>query len=375
MKILFTGGGSGGHFYPIIAVAEEINRIAKEERLIAPQLFFMSDSPYDSGALIENSVEFVKSGAGKMRKYFSLLNLFDVAKTFIGVISALLKVYRIYPDVVFSKGAYASFPVLVAAKILRIPVIIHESDSAPGRVNKWAGKFAERIAVSYPEAARFFDSKKIAVTGNPIRKEIMKPVTNGAYEFLKLENDLPVILVIGGSLGSQIINDAIVDALPTLVENYQIIHQTGKNNIKEILKMADMVLAGNSKKGGYRPFDYLNNLAMSMSAGIAQLVISRAGSAIFEIAAWGLPSIIIPITNSVSDHQRNNAYGYARSGAAIVIEESNLNAHILVSEINRIMKNKNELERMRRSAKEFAKIDAAGKIAREIIRIALGHER
>lgn len=375
MKILLTGGGSGGHFYPIIAVAEEINRIIKEERLLAAQLFFVSDSPYDSAALIENNITFVKSGAGKMRKYFSILNFFDVIKIFIGIISALSKVYRIYPDVVFSKGAYASFPVLVAAWVLKIPVVIHESDSAPGRVSKWSGKFAKKIALSYPDAGNFFDPKKTALTGNPIRKEILNPITNGAHEFLKLETNLPVILIIGGSLGARLINDVVVNALPALVENYQIIHQTGKNNIKEALQMADIVLAGNPKRNRYKPFDYLNNFAMSMSAGVAELIISRAGSAIFEIAAWGLPSIIIPITNSVSNHQRNNAYSYARSGAAIVIEESNFNSHILVSEINRIIKNKNEMERMRISAKEFSKIDAAEKIAREIIHIALEHER
>lgn len=375
MKILLTGGGSGGHFYPIIAVAEEINRIVKEEKLISPQLFFMSDSPYDRGALIENNVTFLRSNAGKMRKYFSLLNFFDLIKTSIGIVSALIKVYGIYPDVVFSKGAYASFPVLVAARILRIPVIIHESDSAPGRVNKWAGKFAQKIALSYPDAGKFFDPKRTALVGNPIRKEIINPITNGAHEFLKLDTGLPVILVLGGSLGAQLINDAIIDALPNLVQNYQIIHQTGKNNIKEVLKMADIVLGGNPNRIRYKPFDYLNNLAMSMSAGVADLVISRAGSTIFEIAAWGTPSIIIPITNSVSNHQRNNAYSYARSGAAVVIEESNLSDNIIISEANRIIRNKNESDRMRKSAKEFAKVDAAEKIAREILHIGLKHER
>lgn len=375
MKILLTGGGSGGHFYPIIAVAEEINRIVKEEKLISPQLFFMSDSPYDRGALIENNITFLRSRAGKMRKYFSILNFFDLIKTSLGIISALIKVYGIYPDVVFSKGAYASFPVLVAARILKIPVIIHESDSAPGRVNKWAGKFAEKIALSYPDVGKFFDPKRTALVGNPIRKEIINPLTNGAHEFLKLDAGLPVILVLGGSLGAQLINDAIIDALPELVQNYQIIHQTGKNNIKEILKMADIVLVGNPNRIRYKPFDYLNNLAMSMSAGVADLVISRAGSTIFEIAAWGTPSIIIPITNSVSNHQRNNAYSYARSGAAVVIEESNLSDNIIVSEANRIIRNKNESDRMRKSAKEFAKVDAGEKIAREILHIGLKHER
>ena len=112
-----------------------------------------------------------------------------------------------------------------------------------------------------------------------------------------------------------------------------------------------------------------------MSAGVADLIISRAGSTIFEIAVWGVPSIIIPITNSISNHQRNNAYSYARSGAAVVIEESNLSDNILISEVNRIIRNKNETERMRKNAKEFAKIDAAEKIAREIIRIGIRHER
>ncbi|MEK9182419.1 MAG: UDP-N-acetylglucosamine--N-acetylmuramyl-(pentapeptide) pyrophosphoryl-undecaprenol N-acetylglucosamine transferase [Patescibacteria group bacterium] len=375
MKILLTGGGSGGHFYPIIAIAEEINRIVKEERLIAPKLFFMSDSPYDERALIENNIIFVRSGAGKMRKYFSILNFIDVIKTSIGIVSALIKVYGIYPDVIFSKGAYASFPALVAARILRIPVIIHESDSVPGRVNKWSGRFAEKIALSYPDAGKFFSPEKTAVTGNPIRKEIMKPMTSGAHEFLKLETGLPVILILGGSLGAQIVNDAVIDALSVLVENYQVIHQAGKNNIKDVLKVADIVLSENPKRSRYKPFDYLNNLAMSMSAGVADLVISRAGSAIFEIAAWGIPSIIIPITNSVSNHQRNNAYSYARSGAAVVIEESNLSDDILVSEVNRIIRNKSESDRMRKNAKEFAKTDAAEKIAREIIRVGLTHEK
>ena len=139
--------------------------------------------------------------------------------------------------------------------------------------------------------------------------------------------------------------------------------------------MAEIVLAGNPKKSRYKPFDYLNNLAIGMSAGVAEIVVSRAGSAIFEIAIWGIPSIIIPITNSISDHQRKNAYSYARSGAAIVIEESNLNSHILVSEINRITSNKNEMDRMRKSAKGFSKADAAEKIAREIIHIAMKHEK
>src|SRR6185369_10105404 len=193
MKILFTGGGTGGHFYPIIAVAESISDKVKEKRLLKPQLFYMAPTRYNPRALFDHEIEFVYVPAGKMRRYFSLLNFTDMFKTFFGVLTAIVKVYSIYPDVVFGKGGYASFPALFAAKLLRIPVVIHESDSAPGRVNRWAGKFARRIAISYPSAAEYFDKSKVALTGNPVRKEIAAALSNGAHEFLNLEQETPVV--------------------------------------------------------------------------------------------------------------------------------------------------------------------------------------
>ncbi|HPN89357.1 MAG TPA: glycosyltransferase, partial [Candidatus Paceibacterota bacterium] len=156
MKILFTGGGTGGHFYPVIAVAEEVKRICTEQKIVAPELYFMSDKPYNERALSDNGLKFVPVQAGKIRRYFSLMNFFDVFKTIFGSIRAIFTLFSIYPDVVFGKGGYASFPGLLAARLLRIPVVIHESDSHPGRVTLWAGKFAKRIAVSYPEAAKYF---------------------------------------------------------------------------------------------------------------------------------------------------------------------------------------------------------------------------
>ena len=161
MKIVFTGGGTGGHFYPIIAVAEEINKIAKEEKLLEPELFYIAPDPYDKRALYENNITFKKSPAGKMRRYFSFWNFLDIFKTAFGVIKSTFQIFSIYPDVVFSKGGYASFPTVFASKILRIPVIIHESDAVPGRANLWAGKFARKVAVSYPEAVSYFEKEKM----------------------------------------------------------------------------------------------------------------------------------------------------------------------------------------------------------------------
>lgn len=376
MKILLTGGGSGGHFYPIISIAEEIQAVSRENRLVPPQLYYMAPEPYNAGLLFDNNIEYRKNYAGKMRRYFSVLNIIDLFKTGIGILKSMWGIYLLYPDVVFGKGGYASFPALCAARILGIPVVVHESDSVPGRVNVWAGKFARRVALSYGEAAQHFKQKNtLVITGNPVRKEIAVPLKEGSYEFFKLERDIPVILIVGGSLGSQIINDAIIDALPRLVEKYQIIHQTGKQNIKDVVGRTSAMLVRSTHKDRYKAFDYLDTLALRMAAGAATLVISRAGSAIFEIASWHTPSIIIPITDSNGDHQRKNAFAYGRTGAATVIEESNLTPNILVAEIERIMSKPELQESMRKAAEMFVKPDAARLIAKELLSIALEHER
>ena len=376
MKILLTGGGSGGHFYPLIAVAEEINKIVKEEKLLPAQLYYMSDSPHDAQSLLENNIEFIKISAGKARRYFSILNFFDFFKTVGGVISAMFKVFSLYPDVIFSKGAYSSFPVLVAARFFNIPVIIHESDSYPGRTNLWAGKFAKRIAVSYPAAAQYFDSKKVAVTGNPVRKNIaMSASQQEGQKFFSLTDGLPVILILGGSLGARIINDEVLSILPKLVEKYYVLHQAGKANIEEVSRTAQVVLLDSQHKERYRAFDYLDTLNMSMAAGASDLIISRAGSTIFEIAHWNKPSIIIPITDTNGDHQRSNAYYYASFGATTVIEESNLTPNILSAEIERVFGSPDLIQKMKDGTKAFIKIDAAHLIAKEILNLGLQHEK
>lgn len=374
MKILLTGGGSGGHFYPIIAIAQEIHSLVKENKLVKPEIYFMSTDPYNEGLLYENDIIFKKVTSGKIRRYFSLMNFFDLFKIFWGSLKALWLVFRIYPDVVFGKGGFASFPALFSAWILGIPIVIHESDIVPGKVNAWVGKFAKRIAVSYPESVDYFPKNKTAYTGNPIRKEIMEPQNTGSHEFLQLNETIPTILVLGGSQGAQKINDLIIDALPYLVKNYQVIHQTGKNNIKIIKETADVVLLNNPNKDRYRPYDYLDLLTIRMAAGASDIIVSRAGSTIFEIASWAKPSILIPITKSNGDHQRKNAYSYARAGGCVVIEEKNLTSNILLAEINRILQNPNEKDKMIESAKNFSRRDAAKLIAKEILSIGLKHE-
>ncbi len=375
MKIVFTGGGSGGHFYPIIAVAEEIIALGKERKLLDPELIYMADKPYNENLLFSKGIRFVATPAGKVRRYFSLLNITDAIKTTWGVCLTLVKLFQIYPDVVFGKGGYVSFPTLFAARLLRIPVVIHESDSQPGRVNAWAGKFAKRIALSYPQSAEFFPADKSAFTGNPIRQEVREPLTNGAYEYFGFQPAVPTILILGGSQGAVTINENLMDVLPDLVVKYQVIHQTGKANLEAVQRTAEVVLGDSKHKDRYKPFDYLNDLNLRMSAGISSLVISRAGSTIFEIAAWGIPSIIIPINQTVSHDQVHNAFNYAHAGGCIVIEEGNLSPHVLQTEIDRLFDTPALLPTMATAAKKFSRLDAARLIAEEVLNIALQHEK
>ncbi|PCI29490.1 undecaprenyldiphospho-muramoylpentapeptide beta-N-acetylglucosaminyltransferase [Candidatus Wolfebacteria bacterium] len=374
MKIVFTGGGSGGHFYPIIAVAEEVREIAKEEKLVEAKLYFLSTTKYNERALFDQGIEFVPVTAGKLRRYFSIKNIPDILKTFWGVLRAIWTLYKIYPDVVFGKGGHPSFPVLVAARLLRIPIMIHESDTVPGRVNRIASKFATRIAVSYPETAKYFDSKKVAYVGNPIRKSMVNLDNAPTDTFLKLEPDVPVILILGGSQGAEKINDAIMQMLPQLVSKYQVIHQTGKLHFDSLQSRAGVILESNDNKNRYKPLSYLNEKALVSVASKSSLIISRAGSTIFEIAAWGVASIIVPIADSNGDHQRRNAFSYARSGAAIVVEEKNLSPNILLAEIERVLGDRSVMIQMGEKAHQFARPDAAHKIAQELIHISLEHE-
>lgn len=375
MKIVLAGGGSGGHFYPLIAITQSIRDIVKEKNLLQVKIYYLATSPYNIGVLFDNEIEFQKIHAGKIRRYFSIRNFFDIIVTLIGFVETFFKMFRIYPDVVVSKGGFMSLPVVFSARILGIPVIIHEGDSVPGRANLLASRYATKIAVSFAESSEYFDQKKVAWTGNPLRKEILTPIREGSMEFMKLEQGVPVITVMGGSLGAKILNDTLLSTLPMLVKKFQIIHQTGKQNFKEVESTSKVVLEGSTYSSRYHVYDYLNEYSLRMIGGVSDIIVSRGGSTLFEIAAWGIPSIIIPITDSNGDHQRKNSYNYARSGGAIVIDENNLTPEILFAEISDILDNPERIQKMKLGAKSFAKTDASYKIAEAVMDIGMSHEK
>lgn len=375
MKILLTGGGTGGHFYPLIAVARALKDRAEAERIVEMDLIFAAPAPYDETMLREEGIAFIKTAAGKARRYFSLMNIIDPFKTAWGIVKAVFAIYLNFPDVVFSKGGYGSFPALVAARIFGIPVIIHESDVVPGRVSTWSAKFAKRIAVAFPQAAKYFPAEKVAYTGNPVRREVIGGSEEEAAEIFNLEPGLKTtILVLGGSQGAEPVNNVLLDILPELVRSTQVIHQTGAGNFKEIEGRAGLVLANSEFKRRYHPVAFLDEGALRNASKVATLVVARASAGfLFELALWSRPAILIPLPRAAQDHQRENAYAYARAGACVVLEEQNVTPHILLAEIQKVLANPEAMQKMSQAAQSFAKVDAAERIADEIIRLALEH--
>lgn len=378
MTIAFTGGGTGGHFYPIIAIAEALQDLVRKEQLLAPKLYYLAPTMFDEKALFENGITYIYTPAGKMRRYKSIRNFTDFFITFAGTISALFTLFRIYPDVVMSKGGYGSVPTTLAARVLGIPVIIHESDAKPGRANLLASKWAVRIAVSFEGAAKYFPKKvqdRIARTGIPIRKALMRMETEGARQYLGLDASVPTILILGGSQGAVSINENVLLALPDLVSFANIIHQTGPANFKSVQALAGVALTKNQHADRYHPVDYLSEMSLQRSSAVANIIVSRAGAnSIAEIGLWGKPAILVPIPESVSHDQRSNAYAYAQTGAGIVLEQENLTPHLLVSEIKRIINDPELIKRMIAGAGGFTDPDASRIIANEILSIALKHE-
>jgi UDP-N-acetylglucosamine--N-acetylmuramyl-(pentapeptide) pyrophosphoryl-undecaprenol N-acetylglucosamine transferase len=368
MRIAFVGGGSGGHFYPLIAVAEDL-----QSRATVPELFYFGPSPYNKDLLATHNIRYIYCPAGKVRRYFSLQNFFDLFRSFFGVFVALWKLYVIYPDVIFSKGSYTAVPILLAARFLRIPVVIHESDSRPGRANTLAAPFAKYIGIAYDEVAVYFPADKTALIGIPIRKEILR-IDPDPFAKLGIPNDKPLIYITGGSLGAERINNIVLRSLPYLLQDFRVFHQTGPDQLAELKVTAQTLLGDSPLLQNYYIEGNLPGETISLLLDAAAVVVTRAGSTtLFEIAVHGKPAIIIPIPEDVSHDQRTNAYAYAHSGAASVIEEHNLTEHLLTNEIQSIINTPERREAMSRAAQALSVPDAATKIADLLIYIGTQH--
>lgn len=374
MKILFTGGGTGGHIFPIIAVAREIRKIANDKKL--DFLFIGPRDEFSETFLPQEGIKIKNILSGKVRRYLSIesffKNLFDIfVKIPIGIFQSFLYIFFKNPDVIFSKGGFGSIPPVIAGWLLGVPIFLHESDIAPGMANRFLSKFAVEIFVSFPKT-EYFPVKKIILVGNPVRTEILEGNIEEGKNLFKISGEKPVMLICGGSQGAQRINEKTLEVLPDILKNFELIHQCGEKNYEQVKKDAKALLLEDLEKN-YHLFPFLKEEELKQAYVVADLIVSRAGSgSIFEIAALEKPSILIPLPEAAQNHQIKNAYAYSMTGAAIVIEESNFTSHFFFERAKFLLSNKVELEKMRTAAKEFSKPFAAKVIGSYMVEYLLG---
>ncbi len=362
MKIVLTGGGTGGHIVPLIAVARKIKEKVPDVQIT----FFGPNGELEKNLFAKEGIPIKNILSGKMRRYFSFLNFLDIFKIPVGIIQSLWILLVNMPDAIFSKGGYASIPVVLVGWLYRIPILIHDSDSVPGMANVILAKFCKRVAVAYPEAQENFPADQVVLTGNPLREDIAKGDGERARQKFKFTTSRKTLFIYGGSQGSQVINNKILNVLPILLKKYQIIHQTGENNLKEIESIAGE-LGIKAEHDGYFPIGFIGEDLKDILA-LADLVISRAGAnSISEFAANGKACILIPLEKSANNHQRMNAYSLAKIGACIVLEENNLGENMLMEKIDEILENEELKKKLETNIKAFYREDAAEMIAEGIL--------
>lgn len=367
-RILLLGGGSGGHVFPLIAVANALQNKAQQES-IPLDLMILGEGKFMEKAAAESGLNFKPILAGKLRRYFSPLNVLDIFKIPVGFLQALWYVFWFMPDVVFAKGGYASLPGAFVSKLYFIPLFVHESDSTPGLANRILGKLAKTVFISFVSSEKYFNPGTTVLTGNPIRKELMTGDRSAAMTKFGLNSNLKTILIAGGSQGAQKINRIILDSLVLLVKGFQIIHQCGesqfqsvKTELEKIIKEGEGEYA-DAVKMNYKLYPFFDVEDMALAYAAADVIISRAGASnISEISMLGKPAIIVPLpTTSSRGEQITNSVEFSKLGA-VMIEEENLTPHIIINQINSLL----EPERynsISEKLKTFAIPDAADKIA------------
>ena len=372
-RILLTGGGTGGHIYPLLAVLEELKRLSAGTPV---SITYIGPKRWTDELFKEQGVSVRNLLPSKLRRYASFLNVADACKFPLSVFQALWHLYWIMPDVVFSKGGPGALPVILAARLYRIPVMIHDSDSVPGLTSRISSYFAARIGISFAAAAEYFPKHKVAFTGNPVRNGLLESVPSQAEAKARLgfRREEPLLLVLGGSSGSERINSFFFGNLAAILERYQILHQVGEapSNVdaandafEEIQKKrADL-------HGKYHFTGFLETNGLRDALAAADCVVSRAGSgAMYEIAAFGRPAVLIPLRESAGNHQRMNAFEYAQTGGAAVIEEDNLTEHIFLQTLEGILAHPEEAREMGERGRRFFRPDAGEILAKGIFELA-----
>jgi UDP-N-acetylglucosamine--N-acetylmuramyl-(pentapeptide) pyrophosphoryl-undecaprenol N-acetylglucosamine transferase len=278
-------------------------------------------------------IPFHPVAAGKLRRYFDWQNFTDVLRVMAGFVQSLLLMLRHQPDLLFSKGGFVATPVVWAAWLVRVPVIIHESDMTPGLANRLSLPFARKVCYSFPETAAQLPAGKAVYTGIPVRQELLQGDADQAREWLEFVDDKPLLLVVGGSLGSEIINTAVREILQDLMVTFNVVHICGAGHIQQAL----------ARYTGYRQYEYLNEQLKHVFA-LTDIVISRAGATmLFELLALRKPHLLIPLSRKASrGDQILNAGSFEQQGYSMVLEEESLNGRELLGRVGQLYEQKDE---------------------------------
>lgn len=327
-KIIMTGGGSAGHVTPNLALIPKLEQLGYEIQYIG------TENGIERKIIQGENIKYHIISSGKLRRYFDIKNFSDPFKVVKGIWQAVKIIRREKPNIIFSKGGFVSVPVVIGASLNRVPIIIHESDMTPGLANKISIPFCSKVCVTFPESKKHIkDQNKVVVTGTPIREELFKGSRIKGRIICGFKSDKPIFMIIGGSLGSKSINEAVRKKLDYFLEKFNIIHICGKGNIDNNF----------INKDGYKQFDYVGEELPHLMA-VSDLFISRAGAnVIFELLALKKPNLLIPLSAKVSrGDQILNAKSFEKSGYSMVIEEENLTSDVLYEKVNELVNKKDK---------------------------------
>ena len=324
-RIILTGGGTAGHVTPNIALLPRLKELQYDIHYIG------SYNGIEKELIEQFGIPYHGISSGKLRRYFSVQNFTDPFRVIKGLGEARKLVKILQPDVIFSKGGFVSVPVVLAGKSQHVPTIIHESDMTPGLANKISLPSATKVCCNFPETLEHLPEGKAVLTGSPIRQELLSGDKFKARDFLGFTSDKPVIMVVGGSLGSVAVNEAVRGILPELLKDFQVVHLCGKGKIDDSLKNLD----------GYAQFEYIKDELKDLFA-LTDIVISRTGAnAICELLALHKPNLLIPLSaNASRGDQILNARSFERQGYSVVLEEEELNKQVLLDSILRLYENR-----------------------------------
>lgn len=356
LKVIICAGGTGGHIYPGISIAQCLRSKDKDNKI----LFFISSKPLDKEIVGRNGFRFSRIMSAGFARDISIGSIMSFLIFGLSFVQSCVKILGFRPDILVSMGGYSSLSSVMAAWLFRIPVIIHEQNVLPGAANRLASRFAKKIAVSFEESKKYFPDGKTAVTGNPVRESIVTAERAFSKKIFGFGDDRPTLLVIGGSQGAASINRAVAEMLPLLKDTeLNILHVSGE---KEHEKAKLSAAAEEHGKVNYRVFAYIDDMSTALSA--CDLVASRAGATVLaEIACRALPSVLVPYPYAAGKHQDLNAKVFESAGAAIMVQDYLLSGAKLSDIIKELAGDPGRLRSMGRAAGTLYKEGAAEKVA------------